>query len=116
MSASTKVGVLLAAAVAGWAACEFDLVSRSPPELTAVALRQFDGGAATDRVRHADAAKNTWLVLWPLALVTLAGLLFWDDLMAWSKKPSRGPCTPLLPGGEGGGEGANPAGQPGDKS
>jgi hypothetical protein len=82
MSPSTKCGVLLLTALGGWALSEFDLVSRAPQETTAAALRQFQGSDADAvQLRGADAAKNGWLVFWPLLLVIVAGLLFWDDAM-----------------------------------
>jgi len=82
MSPSTKCGVLMLAALGGWALSEFDLVSRAPQETTAAALRQFQGSDAdAGQLREADAAKNGWLVFWPLLLVIVAGLLFWDDAM-----------------------------------
>src|SRR5437867_2801188 len=82
MSLSTKFGVLLLAAVGGWAASEFDLIGRAPQATTSAALRQFqDSDTAADQLRQADAAKNGWLVFWPLLVVILAGLLFWDDLV-----------------------------------
>jgi hypothetical protein len=91
MSPSTKCGVLMLAALGGWALSEFDLVSRAPQETTAAALRQFqDSDADAERLREADAAKNGWLAFWPLLLVVLAGLLFWDDAMKLCNPPSRG--------------------------
>jgi hypothetical protein len=82
VTTSTKVGLLLLTAMVLWGASEFDLVSRSPPELTAVAVQQLHASdAAADRLRQADAAKNSWLALWPIVLVVMAGLLFWDDLV-----------------------------------
>jgi hypothetical protein len=98
MSASTKLGVLLLAGLVGWGVSEFDLVSRSPPELTAAAVKQLESseGAAV-YLRESDAAKNAWLALWPLAVVVLAGLLFWDDVVAWCTKPY-GESAPLTPG------------------
>ena len=90
MTVCTKFGVLLLAAVGGWAASEFELVARAPQETTSVALRQFqDSDDAADHLRQTDAVKNGWLVFWPLLLVVLAGLLFWDDVVKL--------CTPSSP-------------------
>lgn len=100
MSLSTKCGVLLLAAIGGWALSEYELITRAPQETTSAALRQFqDSDAAADQLRQADIAKNAWLVF-------LAGLLFWDDVAKWRRQPSRGMSAAI------------PAGQPieGDKS
>lgn len=107
MSLSTKCGILLLAAVGGWAISDYELITRAPQEATSAALRQFqDSDAAADQLRQADTAKNAWLVFGPLLIVVLAGLLFWDDVAKWCNQPSRGMSEAI------------PAGQPheGDKS
>ncbi|MCI0684239.1 MAG: hypothetical protein L0Y71_19185 [Gemmataceae bacterium] len=89
MSLFSKCGVLLLAALAGWALGEYELVTRSPPEATGAALRQFDNDdASVNQLREIDAAKNAWLALWPVLLVLLAGLLFWDDVVKLCNHPS----------------------------
>jgi hypothetical protein len=99
MSLSTKCGVLLLAALAGWAASEFELVGRAPHESTSAALRQFqDDDAAADQLRQTDAVKNGWLAFWPVLLVVLAGLLFWDDAVKLCAARPAAPARPLDPG------------------
>jgi hypothetical protein len=98
MTLYTKCGVLLLAAVGGWAMSEFDLVARAPQETTSIALRQLQNSdAAADQLRQADAAKNGWLVFWPVMLVVLAGLLFWDDVMRICGPRSTPPDAPSSP-------------------
>ena len=100
MTLYTKCGVLLLAAVGGWAASEFELVARAPQEATSAALRQFqDSDAAADQLRQTDAVKNGWLVFWPVLLVVLAGLLFWDDVVKFCNPPSRG-MSAAIPAGQ----------------
>lgn len=99
MSLSTKCGVLLLAALGGWGASEFELVGRAPQETTSAALRQFqDSDAAADQLRQIDAVKNGWLAFWPLLLVVLAGLLFWDDVARLYPARPTTPNTPFSPG------------------
>ena len=99
MSFYSKCGLLLLAALGGWAASEFELVARAPRETTSAALRQFqDSDAAADHLRQTDAVKNGWLAFWPVLLVVLAGLLFWDDVMKICNPSRRGMSEANLAG------------------
>ena len=100
MSLYTKCGILLLAAAGCWAASEHDLITRAPQESASAALRQSQNSdSAADELRQTDAAKNAWLMFWPLLIVVLAGLLFWDDVAAWRRQPSRG-TSAALPAGQ----------------
>src|SRR5262245_34579177 len=87
MSLFTKCGILLLAAAGGWAVSEHELITRAHQEATSAAMRQFhDSDAAADELRQADAATNAWLAFWPLLIIVLAGLLFWDDAAKWCNR------------------------------
>jgi hypothetical protein len=74
------------AVVLGLVVLELGLVRPQPEDLTQLALRQLDGSDAAEELRTADAAKNWRLLAWPVGLLLLAGVLFWEEIEGWWQK------------------------------
>ena len=90
MTFTTRLVLFLTIAIAGFIAWQWNAALEGSHDVTQLAVRQFHNDVAVPgQLAQASLTQQWWPLAWPLVLVLLGAVMFWDDLdRLWTKRES----------------------------
>jgi hypothetical protein len=77
MNIAFRVCLFLVIAVVGFIGWQW---TTAPTDVTQLAVQQFqDDGSVSAKLQDAAAMQNWWPLVWPVLLVAIGVVMFWDD-------------------------------------
>ena len=94
MTFSTRLCLFLGVVIVGVLAWQCNLGVDSSAETTRLAVQQFQANDAVPaNLQQASLAQNWWPFVWPVLIIVIGIVMFWDDAEPWWSKENENPIV-----------------------